>query len=101
MYLAIEGLSLALYTLVGLNFKNIHSIEGSIKYLFLGAISAGFLLLGIALLYIYTGSTNFMYLRLYFMDFASLQNTFLILRLGIVFISAGLLFKLSAVPCHI
>jgi NADH-quinone oxidoreductase subunit N len=58
-YLSIELLSLSFYVLSGIKRKSLHSTEASLKYFLLGALSSGILLFGIALIYTYTGETNF------------------------------------------
>ena len=59
LYVLIEGLSLILYILAGINYNSEKSIEASIKYFALGALSSGILLFGISLIYTIVGSTNF------------------------------------------
>jgi NADH-quinone oxidoreductase subunit N len=64
IYLSIELMSLSFYVLAAINTKSQHSTEAGLKYFLLGALSSGLLLLGIALLYAYTGETNLQALTL-------------------------------------
>ena len=56
LYLGIELLSLSLYSVIAFNKKSIYSSEAAVKYYILGAMSSGFLLFGISLIYGLTGS---------------------------------------------
>jgi len=58
-YLAIELLSLSFYVLAGTKKQSQHSTEAALKYFLLGALASGLLLFGIAVIYAYTGTTNF------------------------------------------
>ncbi|MGL2349478.1 NADH-quinone oxidoreductase subunit NuoN [Helicobacter pylori] len=96
LYMGLELQSLALYVLAAINRDNIKSSEAGIKYFVLGALSSGFLLYGISLLYGFTAQIGFREIAF------ALNNEALQLGviLGIVFILAGLAFKISAVPFH-
>ena len=80
------------------------STEAGLKYFILGALSSGFLLFGISLVYGAIGSTNFEVLSktIAFLDFNSIMDNELSLRvvLGSLFILISLLFKLTAAPFH-
>jgi NADH-quinone oxidoreductase subunit N len=97
IYLGLELMSLALYALVAMRRNHSVSTEASMKYFILGALASGFLLYGMSLLYGATGS-----LDLVEVSHAAASGTVkpLILVCGIVFIVAGLAFKLGAVPFH-
>jgi len=93
-YLGLELQSLALYILASIDRDNLKSNESGIKYFILSALSSGLLLYGCSLLYGFTGSTNFEEINLKM----KLENTGAIFAM--VFILAGLAFKVSAVPFH-
>ena len=59
MYLAIELLSLPLYGLAALKTRSLLSSEAGLKYFILGAFSSGVFLFGVSLIYLATGSLNF------------------------------------------
>lgn len=95
LYMGLELQSLALYVLASIRRDNMKSSEAGLKYFVLGAISSGMLLFGASLVYGYTGSTNFTVIG------ESLSGNLSIGALiGMVFILAGLAFKVSAVPFH-
>jgi NADH-quinone oxidoreductase subunit N len=97
LYLGLELQSLALYVVAAINRDNLRSTEAGLKYFVLGALSSGMLLYGITLVYGYTGSTSFEAIA------AKLSTTptpELGLVFGLVFVFAGLAFKISAVPFH-
>ncbi|EJF87877.1 NADH-quinone oxidoreductase subunit N [Bartonella vinsonii subsp. arupensis OK-94-513] len=96
LYMGLELQSLALYVLAAINRDNVKSSEAGIKYFVLGALSSGLLLYGISLLYGFTGQIGFHEIALALKG-ESLQ---LGVIFGIVFILAGLAFKISAVPFH-
>ena len=96
LYLGLELQSLALYVVAAINRDNVRSTEAGLKYFVLGALSSGMLLYGISLVYGYTGNTGFAEIA------AALGEgeRSLGLLFGLVFILAGLAFKISAVPFH-
>lgn len=92
MYLGLELLSLALYVLASFDRRSVRSSEAGIKYFLLGALSSGILLYGCSLVYGFAGTLDFTVLK---------QETLpLGAELGIIFILAGLAFKIGAVPFH-
>lgn len=96
-YLTLEGLSILLYVIAAYPFKQ-SSIEASIKYYSLGALSSGILLFGMSLIYGLTGSLDFLNIKFFFSfgtDISYLSMSFILLCL--IF---GFLFKISAFPCH-
>jgi NADH-quinone oxidoreductase subunit N len=96
LYLGLELSSLALYVVAAFNRDNVRSTEAGLKYFILGALSSGMMLYGISLVYGYTGNTNFEAIA------AALSGgeRQLGLVFGLVFVLAGLAFKISAVPFH-
>lgn len=97
IYLGLELLSLALYALVALRRDHAVSTEAAMKYFVLGALASGFLLYGISMLYGATGTLN---LNEMATAAASPTANKTILVFGIVFLVAGLAFKLGVVPFH-
>ena len=93
-YVGLELQSLSLYVLASFNRDNLLSSESGLKYFVLSALSSGLLLYGCSLIYGFSGSTNF------FIISENLSDTSYGLTFGIVFILAGLAFKISAVPFH-
>lgn len=96
LYLSLELQSLALYVLAAINRTNLRSTEAGMKYFVLGALSSGMMLYGISLLYGYTGHIGFAEIGKAF----SVQGPQLGMIFGVVFVLAGLAFKISAVPFH-
>jgi NADH-quinone oxidoreductase subunit N len=95
LYMGLELQSLALYVLAAFNRDNLRSSEAGLKYFVLGALSSGMMLYGISLIYGFTGSTAFAAIASVTAHGAGLGVIF-----GIVFLIAGLAFKVSAVPFH-
>ena len=95
LYLGLELMSLALYVLAAFHRDNIKATEAGLKYFVLGALSSGILLYGASLLYGFAGTVSFAGILAATASGASLGVTF-----GLVFIMAGLAFKISAVPFH-
>jgi NADH-quinone oxidoreductase subunit N len=96
LYMGIELQSLALYVVAALNRDNAKSSEAGLKYFVLGALSSGMLLYGSSLVYGLTGHTQFAEIA----KALSLSGSNLGIIFGLVFIIAGLAFKVSAVPFH-
>ena len=97
IYLGVELLTLSSYALVALRRDYILSVEAGMKYFVLGALASGFLLYGMSMLYGATGTLNVQE------AFAAIQSGQLkhqVLVFGLVFIVAGLAFKLGVVPFH-
>jgi NADH-quinone oxidoreductase subunit N len=97
LYMGIELLTLSSYALVALRRDHILSVEAGMKYFVLGALASGFLLYGMSMLYGATGTLN---LQEAFAAIQSGQLKHQVLVFGLVFIVAGLAFKLGVVPFH-
>ncbi len=96
LYMGLELQSLALYVLAAFNRDHLRSTEAGLKYFVLGALSSGMMLYGISLIYGFTGSTEFSAIAA--VTHAGVPKLGVIF--GIVFLIAGLAFKVSAVPFH-
>jgi NADH-quinone oxidoreductase subunit N len=96
LYMGLELQSLALYVLAAFNRDHLRSTEAGLKYFVLGALSSGMMLYGISLIYGFTGSVTFTTVA------SVIANTHVGIGIifGIVFLVAGLAFKVSAVPFH-
>ncbi len=95
LYMGLELLSLCLYALVAMDRDNSRAAEAAMKYFVLGALASGMLLYGMSMLYGATGSLNISEVASSVLN--GIQNR-PVLVLGLVFIVAGLAFKLGAVP---
>jgi len=95
LYLGLELQSLSLYVLAAFKRDSGRATEAGLKYFVLGALSSGMLLYGASMIYGFAGSTNFAQIATALNGQASIG-----LVVGIVFLSAGLAFKVSAVPFH-
>lgn len=94
LYLGLELMSLALYVVAASHRDNAKSTEAGLKYFVLGALSSGMLLYGASLIYGFTGTVSFAGIA------AAAKTGSLGILFGIVFLLAGLCFKVSAVPFH-
>nr|WP_316639246.1 NADH-quinone oxidoreductase subunit NuoN [uncultured Roseateles sp.] len=97
IYLGLELMSLSLYALVALRRDHAVSTEAAMKYFVLGALASGFLLYGMSMMYGATGSLS---IPKIFEVISSGQPNQAVLVFGVVFIVAGLAFKLGVVPFH-
>lgn len=97
IYLGLELMSLSLYALVALRRDHAPSTEAAMKYFVLGALASGFLLYGLSMMYGATGSLD---LGRVFEAIGKGEVNRQVLVFGVVFIVAGLGFKLGAVPFH-
>ncbi|MDI1247175.1 MAG: NADH-quinone oxidoreductase subunit N, partial [Rhodoferax sp.] len=97
LYMGVELLTLSSYALVALRRDHVLSVEAGMKYFVLGALASGFLLYGMSMFYGATGSLN---LQEAFSAINSGQAKHQVLVFGLVFIVAGLAFKLGVVPFH-
>jgi NADH-quinone oxidoreductase subunit N len=94
LYLGLELMSLALYVVAASNRDDVKSTEAGLKYFVLGALSSGMLLYGASLVYGFTGTVSFAGIA------ASAKMGSIGIVFGLVFLLAGLCFKVSAVPFH-
>ena len=96
LYMSLELQSLALYVVAAMNRDSARSTEAGLKYFVLGALSSGMMLYGMSLVYGFTGHTGFPEIA----TALAAETRSLGLVFGLVFIFAGLAFKISAVPFH-
>jgi NADH-quinone oxidoreductase subunit N len=97
LYLGLELMALSTYGLVAMRQDNAQSTEAAMKYFILGALASGFLLYGMSMLYGVTGTLDLIEI---FKAVADPRINHLIMAFGLVFIMAGLAFKLGVVPFH-
>ncbi len=95
LYVGLELQSLAAYVLASFMRRDTRSAEAGLKYFVLGALASGILLYGISLVYGFSGSTSFTVIA---QAYGSGISTGLLI--GLVFVFAGLAFKIAAVPFH-
>ncbi|HVR89592.1 MAG TPA: NADH-quinone oxidoreductase subunit NuoN [Novosphingobium sp.] len=95
LYIGLEMNSLAAYILAAFLRSDERSAEAGLKYFVLGALASGILLFGVSLIYGFTGGTSFAGISAALAGDLSVGATF-----GIVFVLAGLAFKIAAVPFH-
>ncbi|MFZ0127774.1 MAG: NADH-quinone oxidoreductase subunit NuoN [Xanthobacteraceae bacterium] len=94
LYLGLELMSLSLYVVAAIDRDNVRSTEAGLKYFVLGALSSGMLLYGCSLIYGFTGTVTFAGIA------SAATEGGVGLTFGLVFLFAGLCFKISAVPFH-
>jgi NADH-quinone oxidoreductase subunit N len=95
LYLGLELQSLAAYVMAAIHRDDTRATEAGLKYFVLGALSSGMLLYGASLVYGFTGHTGFEPIATALVEGRSIG-----LVVGLVFLLAGLAFKISAVPFH-
>ena len=95
LYLGLELLSLSSYVIAAFDRDNLRSTEAGLKYFVLGALSSGMLLYGASLVYGFTGSVSFPVIATVLQGDVGIGAI-----VGLVFVSAGIAFKISAVPFH-
>ncbi len=96
LYIGLELQSLSLYVVAAFQRESLRSTEAGLKYFVLGALASGMLLYGCSLVYGFTGTTRFAALAALF----AAEDASTGVVVGLVFIAAGLAFKVSAVPFH-
>ncbi len=96
LYMGLELLSLSMYAMVAFQRDSLKATEAAMKYFILGALASGMLLYGMSLIYGMSGSLDLAEIAAY----VALNNTNVVLMLGLVFAIVGLAFKLGAVPFH-
>jgi NADH-quinone oxidoreductase subunit N len=97
-FIGLETLSVSLFVLIGYCFEHTKALEATIKYLILSGVSSAFILMGMAFIYAQSGVLDFNGISHYLANQPQIE--FVVLS-GIVFIIAGLGFKLSLVPFHL
>ena len=95
LYIGLELNSLAAYVLASFMRRDMRAAEAGLKYFVLGSLASGILLYGISLLYGFSGTTNYAGIAAAMHSGMGLGMLF-----GVVFLMAGLAFKVSAVPFH-
>ena len=95
LYIGLELNSLAAYVLAAFLRTDDRSAEAGLKYFVLGALASGILLFGMSLTYGFTGTTSFEGIRTALSGEMAMGALF-----GVIFVLAGLAFKISAVPFH-
>ncbi|GAA0730300.1 NADH-quinone oxidoreductase subunit NuoN [Sphingomonas japonica] len=95
LYVGLELQSLAAYVLASFMRQDARSAEAGLKYFVLGALASGILLYGVSLVYGFTGTTLYTGIAAAYAGGTSTGLLF-----GLVFVFAGLAFKISAVPFH-
>ena len=97
VYLGLELMSLSLYAMIALRRDHAQSTEAAMKYFVLGALASGFLLYGLSMMY---GATGSLEIGEVYKAINGGQLNRSVLIFGIVFVVAGLAFKLGLVPFH-
>tara|TARA_R110001592_G_scaffold16881_7_gene71496 strand:- start:22091 stop:23530 length:1440 start_codon:yes stop_codon:yes gene_type:complete len=97
LYMSLELQSLSLYILAAFHRNSLKSGEAAAKYFILGALSSGMLLFGISLIYGFTGSLDFTTIQTTLEGLQAIPPGFTV---GMVFVLAALVFKISAAPFH-
>ncbi len=97
LYVGLELQSLALYVIAAFQRDSIRSTEAGVKYFVLGSVASGMLLFGASLIYGFCGGTAFVQISRALLDGKAGEIGTVI---GLVFVVAGLAFKVSAVPFH-
>ncbi len=100
LYLALEMQSLPLYVMAAFHRDQTRSTEAGLKFFVLGALASGLLLYGCSLVYGFTGTLSFDVLARVFQAAPAAAPINHGALIGLVFIAAGLAFKLAAVPFH-
>jgi NADH-quinone oxidoreductase subunit N len=100
LYIALELHSLPLYVMTAFHRDQTRSTEAGLKYFVLGALASGLLLYGCSLVYGFTGTLSFEGLAQVFGASAEGASINAGVLIGIVFVAAGLAFKMAAVPFH-
>lgn len=97
LYLGLELLSLSLYAMVALRRDHVTATEAAMKFFVLGALASGFLLYGMSMVY---GATGSLHVATVTEAIQTGTLNYEVLVVGLVFIVAGISFKLSAAPFH-
>ena len=97
LYVGLELQSLALYVIAAFQRDSLRSTEAGVKYFVLGSVASGMLLFGASLIYGFCGGTAFVQISQALLDGKAAEFGVIV---GLVFVVAGLAFKVSAVPFH-
>jgi len=97
LYVGLELQSLALYVIAAFHRDSVRSTEAGVKYFVLGSVASGMLLFGASLIYGFCGGTSFVQISQALLAGKAEEIGTVI---GLVFVVAGLAFKISAVPFH-
>lgn len=97
LYVGLELQSLALYVIAAFQRDSVRSTEAGVKYFVLGSVASGMLLFGSSLIYGFCGGTAFVQISRALLDGKAAEFGVIV---GLVFVVAGLAFKVSAVPFH-
>lgn len=97
LYVGLELQSLALYVIAAFQRDTLRSTEAGVKYFVLGSVASGMLLFGASLIYGFCGGTAFVQISRALLDGKAAELGAII---GLVFVVAGLAFKIAAVPFH-
>jgi NADH-quinone oxidoreductase subunit N len=97
IYVGLELLSLSLYAMVAMNRDSVASTEAAMKYFILGALASGMLLYGMSMIY---GGTGTLEITKIAETLYNAESNRTVLVFGLVFLVAGLAFKLGVVPFH-
>lgn len=98
VFLGLELMSLCLYAMVALNRESAQATEAAMKYFVLGALSSGLLLYGMSMIYGATGTLTIPEVARVIGTVSAKDHTFLVF--GLVFVVAGVAFKIGVVPFH-
>jgi NADH-quinone oxidoreductase subunit N len=97
LYLGLELMALSQYALVALQRDSVRATEAAMKYFVLGALASGLLLYGLSMIYGATGSLELTRVA-FALEHGTARNT--LAAFGLVFVVAGIAFKLGAAPFH-
>jgi NADH-quinone oxidoreductase subunit N len=97
LYLGLELMTLSIYAMVALQRDSVRATEAAMKYFVLGALASGLLLYGLSMLYGATGSLELTRVA-YAIEYGQANSSLTVF--GLVFVVAGIAFKLGAVPFH-
>ncbi|MDR1708778.1 MAG: NADH-quinone oxidoreductase subunit NuoN [Candidatus Accumulibacter sp.] len=100
VYIGIEILSLSLYAMVAMQRDSVEATEAAMKYFVLGALASGLLLYGMSMLYGATGTLEISELAARAERLPVGERDWIVLSFGVVFVIAGIAFKLGVAPFH-
>jgi NADH-quinone oxidoreductase subunit N len=97
LFVALELVTISFYILVAYRHRSVTALEAGVKYLIMGGLSSAFLVLGVAYIFGFTGTTRFDYLHWRFMADGVPTGV----EFGLLLVLAGIGFKIAMVPFHI